>query len=187
MAGENTGKFGEWLTGYLEGRPYQVFYDHGDPQPFPNVAKVTGFVGDQVARHNQLAQIDVMVAGHTKEAVLLIELEESDFTPKRILGDVFSILMCNRISVRVNHKQVRFEITPHTRLIVAGIASTSSKTAQIKKSINPRLHQFSVPIDSIQTRNVNIVGNSDLESTVSELKEIVKAMFPSETSAQGDS
>jgi hypothetical protein len=178
MAGEITGQFGEWLTKHLNGQPYQVFYDHGDQQSSANVAKVKGFVGDEVTRQTQIAQIDVMVANRKKkEAVLLIELEESDFTPKRILGDIFAILVCNNLAVLTNHKQNYFKITPETSLIVAGSPPKGSKTAQIEEIIKSRLGQFTTPIDSVQLQNVRIICNNAPVSTVSELKEIVKAEF----------
>ena len=181
MAGENTGKFGVWLSEYLDGSPYRVFYDHGDQQSSANVAKVKGFVGDEITRQRVLAEIDLMVAKRNGEAILLIELEESSFTPKLILGDVFTILMCNGLSV----KQSRFKITSQTKLIVAGVTPTSSQMKRIENVIKPRLQQFSILDDSICLQNVRIVCNNDLESTVSELKEIVRTEFPSGKNEKG--
>jgi hypothetical protein len=183
--GEKTGELGHWLTNYLEVfGDYSVYYDHGDQQSSANVVKVKGFVGSEITRQTQLAQIDVMVAGINQEAVLLIELEESGFRPKRILGDIFSILMCNRLSVKENQRQTYFKITPQTKLIVAGIASTKTR---IEDVIKPRLREFTAPFDSIRPHNVYIVWGSDLESTVDKLKEILRAEFLSGTSKKGRS
>ena len=90
--GKSTGKFGSWLNDYLGSDSfYTVYYDHGIKTDDPNVAAIKGFFGDQVNNKNRLADIDVMVANIDKEIILLIEIEESEMSPKKLLGDIFSI------------------------------------------------------------------------------------------------
>ncbi len=48
-AGEKTGQFGRWLTDALIDNPkYRVYYDHGDPRKFNNVAVIKSFIGEEV-------------------------------------------------------------------------------------------------------------------------------------------
>ncbi|MBC8235578.1 hypothetical protein H8E77_39025, partial [bacterium] len=115
-AGEQTGRFGCWLTQYLKGSPqyykHLVYYDHGKRDSKPNVAAIKGFFGDEVSNKNRLADVDLMVAKPNKDIMLLVEIEERESSPKKILGDVLAILMCNRFAVKLNGEQHYFRITP---------------------------------------------------------------------------
>jgi len=97
--GKWTGEFGLWLTNYLNTiscyRKHSVFYDHGNKQEHPNVVAIKGFIGNHVTNANRLADVDVLVANDKQEIIVLIEIEESNITPKTLLGDVFASLMCN--------------------------------------------------------------------------------------------
>lgn len=115
-AGANTGVFGYWLTQYLKGLPgYQdllVYYDHGDPKESMNVVAIKGIYGESVSLISQLAQVDVLVAQPDREILVLVEIEERFSSPKKIAGDVFTLLMCNRFSVRLSGQHEYFRITP---------------------------------------------------------------------------
>ena len=54
--GANTGVFGLWLTQYMKVLPgYQdllVYYDHGDPKEYSNVAAIKGIRGEKVSYMN---------------------------------------------------------------------------------------------------------------------------------------
>lgn len=69
--GVQTGKFGEWLTWYIESvqkqNQYIVFYDHGDSDSNVNVHKISGFFGDRISNHNHLTDADIMIADNNHE------------------------------------------------------------------------------------------------------------------------
>jgi hypothetical protein len=184
--GEQTGEFGVWLTDYFNASGhYQdltVYYDHGDRDEYPNVAAVKGFYGDHVAHRNRLADIDVMVA-KDDEVLLLIEIEESEMSPKKILGDVFAILFCNQVGVRINGKPKDFSISPKTELIVAGIVPRlGDRREKIEDVITPRLQQFSVPDDCIQIEKIGFVYGESISELLCKLKCKVESLFPEEIS-----
>jgi len=113
--GKMTEEFGIWLSQYLKtNKEYSVFYDHGNPQENSNVAVIKGFFGDKVTNRNRLTDIDVMVVNNKKEVVLLIEIEESEMSPKKLLGDIFSIVMCNQFAVRTENKNKYFGLSSKT-------------------------------------------------------------------------
>jgi hypothetical protein len=184
--GVKTGEFGVWLTDYFNvSEHYQdltVYYDHGNRDEHPNVAAVKGFYGNHVANRNRLADIDVMVA-KDDEVLLLIEIEESEMPPKKILGDVFAILFCNQVAVKPNGQQKYFSFSSNTELIVAGIVrSLGDGREKIEDVIAPRLQEFRVPDDSIQIENIGFVYGENFSELLCKLKCKVESLFPKEIS-----
>jgi len=177
--GKRTGAFGRWLTQHLEKIPqYRVYYAHGDKQSESNVVRIQGFFGDSVANYNRLADVDVMVAGPNEDAVVLIEIEESENLPKKIFGDVFAICACNRFAVKQDDEQHYFKINLETKLIIAGAApAKGQKLKQINEVIPPRLQQFTSPDDSINLQNVSLIFEGDISSTIGALKKKMKELF----------
>jgi hypothetical protein len=183
--GQETGKFGLWLRMYLNepphNREFTVFYDHGDKQHDPNVAVIKGFYGRQVANNNRLADIDVMVVNKNNEAILLIEIEESSMPPKKLLGDAFSILMCNKFAVRIDNEQKYYTTCPESKLIIAGVVpARGDGQKKIEEVIKPRMKQFSVPSDTIQIENISIVFGNDISKTLDTLMSKVSDIFSKE-------
>jgi hypothetical protein len=179
-SGVETGKFGVWLCDYLRNvdkpNDYKVFWDHGDKGSDLGVAAIKGFYGDSVANVNRLADIDVLVADGQRRALLLIEIEERQSSPKKIIGDVFAIAMCNRIEVKQSGAPIMFDVTPETILIVAGIANgRGGKLAQASQVIYPRLGSFSAPADGLRLANVRFVFQESLQATIAALEEEVQS------------
>jgi len=176
--GVETGKFGKWLSQYLKDTPgyqsYSVYYDHGNKLTDPNVAVVKGFFGDTVTNTSRLADVDIMVVKPSGEIAILIEIEESSTTPKKLVGDLFTILMCNRFAVRGAKGQKYFDIAPETRLIVAGVGATAGQLKKIQGIIKSRLSQFEAPADSIGLKNVSLIVEQDLSAMVKKLTERVR-------------
>jgi hypothetical protein len=101
--GQESASFGQWLSDTLRENPkyqhYAVYYDHGDRTIHPNVAAIKGIYGEKVTRSSQLTQVDVMVAKPNGETIALVEIEERQCSPKKIIGDIFINLMCDRFGV----------------------------------------------------------------------------------------
>ncbi|HLE15655.1 MAG TPA: hypothetical protein VI776_12985 [Anaerolineales bacterium] len=181
-AGARTGVFGEWLTNYLQGitkyQDYLVYYDHGDPTAHSNVVAIKGLYGEEVSLINQLAQVDVLVAKPNQEILTIAEVEEAPSSPKKILGDTFTLLMCNRFSVHLLGKHQYFRITPETRLIIAGtMVIRGSKPEQLEKIILPRMKSFSVPHDAVDPKNVSFIFRGTIKETISELEKTFITWF----------
>jgi hypothetical protein len=176
--GVDTGKFGLWLSQYVQHadklNQYKVFYDHGEKYSDLGAVAIKGFYGEQVTNTNRLADIDLLVADQQGNAKLLIEIEEHQSSPKKIIGDVFAIAMCNRIEVKQAGVRTTFHLTPETVLIVAGIVNPhGAKLTQASGVIYPRIHSFSAPQDGLQLENVQLMFHSNLKCTIESLKEQV--------------
>ena len=172
--GIETAKFGRWLTKYLKNFPYQVYYDHGDRQNDSNVFSIKGFYGDKVQNINRLADIDVLIASKNKEAKILIEIEERPISPKKLLGAILAILMCNRIAIGKRKKQEYFTVNDKTKLIVAGILPNSgNQIRRIYDVIKPRLDSFSGYSDGICPKNIHLIFEEDISSSINKLRDFI--------------
>lgn len=172
--GIETAKFGRWSAEYLKNIPYQVYYDHGDRQNDPNVFSIKGFYGDYVHNINRLADIDVLIASKDKEAKILIEIEERPISPKKLLGDILAILMCNRIAIGKGKKQEYYEVNDGTKLIVAGILPNhGNRIKKIKEIIKPRLNSMSGFFDGICPENIDLIFKENIPLTINNLKDFV--------------
>lgn len=183
--GEKTGEFGIWLKNYLNEhhpkRKYTVFYDHGDKQNDPNVTVIKGFFDSRVANHNRLADIDIMVVNDNHDIFLLIEIEESGMPSKKLLGDLFTILMCNKFAVRIGKEQKYYTLHPEAKLIIAGIVPASGgRQSKIEEVIKPRLKQFGVPGDTFLPEKIYFVFGNDISKTMDALKSKVRQLFSKE-------
>jgi hypothetical protein len=117
------------------------------------------------------------------EVLLLIEIEESEMPPKKILGDVFAILFCNQAAVKINGQQKYFSFSSNTELIVAGIVPClGDRREKIDYVIPRRLQQFGVPDDSIQIENIGFVYGESISELLCKLKCKVECLFPEEIS-----
>jgi len=171
-AGEKTGQFGLWLTEYINEertkKDYLVYYDHGDPTRHDNVKAIKGFVGEKVKNANRLTDIDVLVANRNNEILLLIEIEESQISPKTLLGDIFASLVSTKFSV-LEDEQMDFSVTSNSRLIIAGLHPNPERRKNYRCDIRRRIGEFSFPEDSIQGENIEFIIEPDLASCLAKL------------------
>ena len=123
-----------------------------------------------------------MVVNDQEEVVLLIEIEESKSgnSPKKLLGDIFAILCCNRVAVKVEDEQKLFKISPDTQLIIATHLHTrNGMQMKINEIILPRLRQFAVPIGAIPVENISFVVGKTLMAMLDNLKSKTKDLLAS--------
>ncbi|MEI6133221.1 MAG: hypothetical protein WCQ41_10430 [Bacillota bacterium] len=177
--GKKTEEFGLWLTQYLKPKSqYPVFYDHGNQQKDQTVVAIKGFFGDKVTNRNRLADVDVMVVNNDNEVILLIEIEESKMSPKNLIGDIFTAMMCNRFAVRIKKENKYFDVSSKTRLIVAGVVPNQGNERDIIiDRIMPRLQKFHKPNDTLQIDKIKIVTGKDVSETLEKLKNEVRSVF----------
>ena len=181
--GLETGKFGGWLTEYMQSLPrYQVYFDHGDKSRYSNVLATKGFYskcGDVVTNANRLTDLDIVVIEPTGSAALVIEIEERPCSPKKILGDILALMLCNRLAARVDGEQKYYELSQNTKIIVAGVLpGNGCRLARIHDLIEPRLRNLNAPPDSINPTNIHFIFNEHIKDVINELKKVVQEMFP---------
>jgi hypothetical protein len=176
--GELTNEFGLWLIKLLEKKnQYSIYYDHGKQETESNVVVIKGFLGDRVTNANRLADVDIMVVSNG-EVVLLIEIEEGTMSPKKLLGDIFSAVICNQFAVRIENQNRYFSLSSETRLIIAGVApDQENRPSRIEDTIMPRLRKFGFPKDALQFDKIKVVAKTDIFKTIDELKNEVRSIF----------
>lgn len=160
--GEQTGKFGKKLRD-LFCSEYEVFYDHGDPNTDAGVAACRAFFGEEARNTNILADIDILI-GKEEEAIALIEIEETSNSPKKIIGDIFAIAMCNKVKIKLRNEEYSdgrlhkiYEITNKTRLFIGGkVIQHGRKDKKINKIIKPRIYSFARKGDTLNLNNVSL-------------------------------
>lgn len=180
--GKETGDFGLWLTQHYSSTELHIFYDHGDRNSHPNVAAVKGFYkqeGEKISNRNRLADVDVIVASKKNEILLLIEIEERPVSPKKVLGDVFAIILCNRFAVRINRKQTDFFVTLGTKLFVAGfVPGVGHRLRKIREVTMPRLMQFpGLPGGIHPHNNIELIFEASLQEAIARLKSKTESML----------
>ena len=179
-AGEKTGQFGLWLTEYIHEerseKDYLVYYDHGDPTLHDNVKVIKGFIGEKVKNANRLTDIDVLVANQDKEILLLIEIEESPISPKTLLGDIFASLVSTKFSVWED-SHLEFPVTNRSRLIIVGFHPNRKRQKNYHDDIRRRIGEFSVPEDSIRESNIELIIESDLNTSLEKLRQRMKKIL----------
>jgi hypothetical protein len=176
--GELTKGFGLWLTQLLEANnQYSVYYDHGNQEAESNVVIIKGFLGEKVTNANRLTDVDIMVVNN-REVVLLIEIEEGTMSPKKLLGDIFSTVMCNKFAVRIENENRYFDLAAETRLIIAGVTPDQGDgLSKIEDTVMPHLRKFGFPNDALQSDKIKIVAKTDILKTLVELKNEVRSIF----------
>jgi hypothetical protein len=181
--GRETGVFGQWLTEYLSKstahRGCQVFYDHGDRGEANNVVAIKGFYGAKVSNLNRLADVDVMVISPDQSVRLLIEIEERHCSPKKILGDIMAISMCNRFAIRQHGIQRYFEVNPSTTLVIAGVLPPQgNRQEKVNAAILPRVRQLQGVENGVNPANVSVVFQSSIACAIAELQTLIRELFP---------
>lgn len=181
--GVETGKFGEWLTDYLQSlSDYRVYFDHGDASRYANVLATKAFYGKTVSSANRLADLDVVVVGPENTALLVIEIEERPCPPKKILGDVLALILCNRLAARVDGRQLYYQLTHDTVVVIAGVQPGGGyRLKKIRDLIEPRLHELEAPKDLIDPRKVRLLFDERIADVIEGLKAMVREIFPTGT------
>jgi hypothetical protein len=168
--GENTGNFGEEITRKYKNK-YKIFFDHGNKNTNDNVVRCKGFYGKEVKNNNRLTNIDLIIADSNGVIRVLIEIEERYCSPKKIIGDIFSIAMCNKIAIK-KELQEYFQITKETILIIGGIVPTTGvRKIKIDNIINERIKIFEQKNDGLDLKKVELCFEENIENVFEQIKQ----------------
>ena len=99
----------------------------------PHVCVEQSGNGLAVTNSNRIADIDILASRGTT-AEVLIEIEERECSPKKILGDVLATMLCDGFAIKTPTGQKTFRPTSATRLIVTGFvpAGRSRRSAKAR-------------------------------------------------------
>jgi hypothetical protein len=156
--GQITVKVAETLSGYYESKGYDVLYDHDSTKE--NVGKIVSWFGDKYGRESELSQLDIaIVEKGSDKALALIEIEETNDTPKTFMGDLFGVLLGDHISFR---EERIFSMGEYTTLIVLG----KSKVTHKKRNEYLREKGLNIKL-SLSTGN-SVIGNMVIDTFADE-------------------
>ncbi len=169
--GLDTGRFGKQLYDYCKKAdlPFDVYYDHGDKNVDPNVAATKGFFGKTVSNLNRLADVDVIVGSNDK-AILVIEIEERPTSPKKILGDAFAIMMCNKFAVKVGDSQKTYDVDEDTKLMLACYFQPKGYRLEKTQNLIDRLRKFEEFKGGIVGKNICLISENDIQKLMEKLR-----------------
>jgi len=153
-----TVKAAETLFGYYEAKGYAVLYDHDSTKE--NVGKIVSWFGDKYGRESELSQLDIaIIEKGSDKAFALIEIEETNDTPKTLMGDVLGVLLGDHISFRGERK---FSMGKHTTLIVLG------KSKVMHKKRNEYLREKGMKIKSSLSTANSAIGSIVIDTFTDE-------------------
>jgi hypothetical protein len=144
--GEITAEIGSILKKILRSK-FSVFFDHGDTSKSRNVKACQALLSDEPKNATRVADVDIVIchkmSSSHQSVVAIIEVEESSFSPKTILGDIFSLMLAKTIAVkRDDGGHDIYKIEEDTSKYVFGVVkSKGSKLKQIKNYLFPALSQ----------------------------------------------
>jgi hypothetical protein len=151
-------KVAETLSGYYEAKGYDVLYDHDSTKE--NVGKIVSWFGEKYSRETELSQLDIaIVEKGSDRALALMEIEETNDTPKTFLGALFGVLLGDHISFRGERK---LSVGKHTTLIVLG------KSKVMHKKRNEHLREEGMKIRANLATANSTIGNIVIDTFADE-------------------
>ncbi len=100
----------------------KIITDLGSKQSANNIFNSTLYFGNKISNDATLSNADIVILKENK-VLLIVEVEESNKTrPKTIIGDIYSILLSDRI--KINDKSYRLN---GTEIIAALVTDTKGK------------------------------------------------------------
>jgi hypothetical protein len=150
-----------------------VFYDHGDPRQNNNVGAITNFF-DELHRDTKLSEIDLAIIDKEGKVILLIEIEEKDDNPKKLIGDAMATLLGNGI----DFKGKPLAIGEWTTLLILAMTTGQGHEKRIQE-IENRINQIvtDVKLNKMKIKGVRLV----LFEKPDELKNTVMKYFTPST------
>lgn len=121
----------------------EVFHDHGNSTD-PNVCEPTAYMGRRYGADATLSSIDIVLV-KDKKVILAVEVEESMVRPKVVLGDVFAVVLADRIRILDRSYPV-----DNALLVIALTASTRGKRVEKYARLERHLGKY---IDALQRTN----------------------------------
>ena len=105
----------------------------------------------------------------------MIEIQEGAISPKRLLGDLMAILMCNGFAVKTDVGHRTFTTAPGMQFIPAGVASPKgNKLRKIEQVISPRLDELGKLSGGIDPANVSLVFESNIQKAIGVVRDRVR-------------
>ena len=127
------GKFTAEIARNLKFDGFNVYYDHDVASE--NVGKIVSAISETFGRDDELSQLDIAIVDkESKNAIVLVEVEETNDRPKNFLGDIFGVLLGKHVSFKGN----KLNVGRFTTLILAGVTKVDhdKRNEYIQEKVN---------------------------------------------------
>lgn len=167
--GLNTRAVAEKLTEMINagGKRYdgiRIFYDHGDSSNL-QVCQPTTYMGRRYGHDATLSGVDIVVL-KDNNVIVAVEIEESKVRPKTILGDIFGIVLADKMRIKVKP----YPITNATVIIAIAANDTGKqpdKYTRLKRRIDGYLEKN--PSESVGKVQIITCSADDLVRRIERL------------------
>jgi|GEM_PF-6352403 len=116
----------------------EVFYDHGGKSD-PAVCEPTPLMGREYGRDAKLAAVDIAVLRKGNVSVV-VEVEESKAEPKRVLGDIFSVVLSSGMQIQGKRYGVK-GVTVVIAILLSGDGQKQRQFSRLEKLLKGSLDQ----------------------------------------------
>jgi hypothetical protein len=167
------GKFTAKIARGLKYEGFDVYYDHDVPSE--NVGKIVSATSEEFGRSDELSQLDIaIVEKESKNAAVLVEIEETHDRPKNLLGDIFGVLLGNHVSF----KGKKLNVGSFTTLILAGVSKTDHGTRN--DHIQEKVQNISISTENAEIGNILIKSYKDKDELIAELPSLLDKIVKGE-------
>ncbi len=117
--GKLTSRMAKLISTIWEPRGYDVLRHHNSNGDKTNVGKIVSWFGEKYRTGAKLSEVDIAVVRKDSDRILaLIEIEDGEEKPKKLISDIFGTLMGDHIhSV---YRKCELLIDGHTVFIIIG-------------------------------------------------------------------
>ena len=118
--GQSTSNVANNIKRKLNEEGYDVYSDHGEAGEFIGTIAVSyeEKTEGKLGREEEISQLDIAVMKrNANEGIALVEIEETTDNPKKLIGDIFAVLMGNSIYLPGKKKR-KLDVGDWTTLII---------------------------------------------------------------------
>ena len=114
--GPLTSEVAKSIAEKLNPRGYDVYFDHAEAGKFAGTIAIS--IGEKLSREDEISQLDIaVVESNSRKTIALVEIEETSDNPKKLIGDIFAVLMGNSIYLPGKKKR-KLDVGDWTTLII---------------------------------------------------------------------
>ena len=143
--GQLTSNVAKYIKDKLNAEGYDVYSDHGEAGEFIGTIAVS--INDTLRQKEEISQLDIAVVEENpkgeeklRRAIALIEIEETTDNPKKLIGDIFTLLMGKSIYLPGGEEVVAGEWT--TLIIIAKDVDHEHRNKEIQNMANDARFAF---------------------------------------------
>ncbi len=159
--GANTIKIAEKLIEQLKKdskryKDVKVYYDHGSSKN-DNVCAPTVNIGRRYGNDATLGAADIVVVRGSR-VIIAVEIEESGVSPKRIIGDIFSLVLGDRIKIK-GKQYSKEDLTVIVALPLKDTGKSEKKYDRLERNLKKFITNFNI----INIRKIRILTVSQVQ------------------------